>query len=70
MNTLGIDNHLDWPRIRHLFKIGIFASMVVLSVDIVVGWGVTQEGISGMDGHFSGILRYRTDAFLHRPCLE
>lgn len=26
MNILGIDNNLDWPQIRHLFKIGIRAS--------------------------------------------
>ena len=56
MNTLGIDNYLDWPRIRHLFKIGIFAGLVALSADIVLGWGVMQEGISGMDGYFSRYL--------------
>ena len=49
MNTLGIDNHLDWPRIRHLFQIGIFAGLAALSADIVLGWGVPQEGISGAD---------------------
>ena len=56
MNTLGIDNHLDWPRIRHLFHIGILAGLVALSADIVLGWGAAQEGISGMDGYFSRYL--------------
>lgn len=67
MNTFGIDNHLDWPRIRHLFKIGIFAGLVALSADILLG--VAQEGISGMDGYFSRYLTVSDDAFLHRPCL-
>ncbi len=56
MNTLGIDNHLDWPRIRHLFQIGIFAGLAALSADIVLGWGVPQEGISGADGYLSRYL--------------
>lgn len=56
MNTLGIDHYLDWPRIRHLFKVGIFAGLVALSADILLGWGVAQEGLGGLDGYFPRYL--------------
>lgn len=56
MNTLGIGDNLDWPRIRHLFKVGIFAGLIALFADIMLGWGVALEGISGMDGYFSRYL--------------
>ena len=34
------DNSLDWPRIRHLLKLGIFAALMVLAGDMLLGCGV------------------------------
>ena len=53
MNTIGIDNNLDWKRIRHLFKIGIFAAFMVLVGDMLLGWGVHDASKAGMEGFLS-----------------
>ena len=37
---------LDWPRIRHLLKLGVFASLMVLAGDMLLGWGVTDSEIT------------------------
>ena len=50
MNTIGIDNNLDWKRISHLFKIGIIAGIMVLIGDMLLGWGVHDENIGGLEG--------------------
>ena len=31
---------LDWNRIRHLLKVGIFAALMVLAGDMLLGWGM------------------------------
>ncbi len=47
----------DWDRIEHLFKIGIFASLLVLiGGDMLLGWGVSDPSLSGLEKYFS---RYR-----------
>ena len=44
----------DWERIAHLFKIGIFASLLALiGGDMVLGWGTTDMSLSGMEQYFS-----------------
>lgn len=52
-NDIGIDKKLDWNRIEHLMKIGIFAAFMVLIGDMLLGWGVTDPNLSGMDLLFS-----------------
>lgn len=42
-NNIGIDGSLDWKRIRKLLKTGVFAAVVVLVGDMLLGWGVTDE---------------------------
>lgn len=37
---------LDWPRIRHLLKLGVFASLMVLAGDMLLGWGVTDPAVT------------------------
>ena len=32
-----MQNALDWPRIRHLLKLGVFASLAVLAGDMLLG---------------------------------
>ena len=47
---------LDWKRIRHLMKLGIFASLMVLVGDMLLGWGVHDPGKPGMEGFLSMYL--------------
>ena len=46
----------DWNRIRHLFKIGIIAALLVLAGDMLLGWGVVDEAKAGIDQYFSRYL--------------
>ena len=47
----------DWDRIAHLFKIGIFASLLALiGGDMVLGWGTADLSLSGMELYFSRYL--------------
>ena len=56
MNDIGIDRNLDWQRIKHLYKIGIIAALMVLAGDMILGWGVTDASLSGFDAYFSRYL--------------
>ncbi|MBR1584957.1 MAG: hypothetical protein IJ662_05405 [Clostridia bacterium] len=47
---------LDWKRIRHLMKLGIFAALMVLAGDMLLGWGVHDANQSGMEGFLSMYL--------------
>jgi len=55
-NNIGIDNTLDKERISHLFKLGIFAALMVLVGDMLLGWGVSDTSLTGMDQYFSRYL--------------
>ena len=39
---------LDWPRIEHLLRLGIVASLVVLTGDMLLGWGVSDPSVQGI----------------------
>ena len=56
MNTIGIGNCLDWKRIRHLFRLGIVAAVLVLVGDMLLGWGTADPTFTGMDAYFSKYL--------------
>ena len=44
----------DWDRIAHLFKIGIFASLLALiGGDMILGWGMVDMSLDGMEQYFS-----------------
>ena len=44
----------DWDRIVHLFKIGIFASLLALiGGDMILGWGTVDMSLDGMEQYFS-----------------
>lgn len=44
----------DWDRIAHLFKIGIFASLLALiGGDMILGWGTVDMSLDGMEQYFS-----------------
>lgn len=55
-NDIGIDGKLDWPRIRKLFLIGLIAGCMVLVGDILLGYGVSDPSLSGMEGMLSAYL--------------
>ncbi len=47
---------LDKERIAHLFKLGIISSLLALSADMILGWGVVDESLTGLDQYFSRYL--------------
>lgn len=55
-NDIGISKELDWARIRKLFMIGLFAGVMVLIGDMLLGWGVADESLSGMERKLSAYL--------------
>lgn len=52
-NPIGIDSQLDWGRIRKLLSIGLFASVLHLAADMLLGWGMQDETLSGIRRMFS-----------------
>ena len=35
-NDIGISRQLDWPRIRHLFRLGLFGALLTLVGDMIL----------------------------------
>lgn len=52
-NPIGIESQLDWQRIRKLLSIGVVVSVFHLIADILLGWGVQDQTLSGMERMFS-----------------
>lgn len=44
-NDIGISRELDWPRIKKLLTIGLFASVLHLAGDLILGWGVEDDAL-------------------------
>ena len=55
-NDIGIGKRLDWPRIKKLFLIGLFAGIMVLIGDMLLGWGVADDSLTGMERKLSAYL--------------
>lgn len=47
-NDIGISRQLDWPRISHLFRLGLFGALLTLIGDLILGWGVEDEALTGI----------------------
>lgn len=47
-NDIGISRQLDWPRISHLFRLGLFGALLSLIGDLILGWGVEDETLTGI----------------------
>ncbi len=47
---------LDWPRIRHLLKLGMFAALLVLIGDMLLGWGVSDPAVHEIPAMFTRYL--------------
>lgn len=48
-NDIGISRQLDLPRIKKLLSIGLFASALHLCGDMLLGWGVENEALTGLE---------------------
>lgn len=47
-NDIGISRQLDWHRIKKLLTIGLAASVLHLIGDVILGWGVEDESLTGL----------------------
>lgn len=47
-NDIGISRQLDMPRIRKLLSIGLLASALHFAGDMILGWGVEDETLTGI----------------------
>ena len=52
---------IDWKRTVHLFKVGIFASLMVLAGDMLLGWGVCDPKATGLPPMLSRYLSVSDD---------
>ena len=50
------NNAHDMTRAAHLFKLGIIAALIALIGDMVLGWGVPDESLTGLEQYFSRYL--------------
>ncbi|MCC8102415.1 MAG: hypothetical protein LIP11_09235 [Clostridiales bacterium] len=62
-NDIGIDSQLDWKRIRKLLMIGIFVAVMVFVGDLLLGYGVEDETLSGLERSLSRYIA-RSDTVL------
>ena len=49
-------NTLNWDRIQHLLKLGIFASLMVLGGDMLLGWGISDPSVTQVPALFTRYL--------------
>ncbi len=47
-NDIGISRQLDWPRIRHLFRLGLFGALLTLVGDMILSYGLENEALTGL----------------------
>ena len=47
-DDIGISQQLDWHRIRNLFRLGLFGALLTLIGDLILGWGVEDEKLTGI----------------------
>ncbi len=52
-NDIGISSKLDWPRIEHLFRVGLFGAVLTFVGDMLLGWGVEDKTLTGISRLFS-----------------
>ena len=51
-----MNERLDWPRIQHLLKLGILASLMVLMGDMLLGWGASDPSATELPAMFTRYL--------------
>ena len=55
-NNIGIDSNLDWERIRRLFIIGLLGGCMTFVGDWLLGYGVYDESLTGLEKKLSQYL--------------
>ena len=55
-NNIGISRQLDWNRIRKLFIIGLLGGCMTFAGDWLLGYGVYDERLSGLERKLSQYL--------------
>lgn len=48
-NTIGIDSTVDWVRISKLLRIGLMAGCMVFAGDMILGYGVYNDSLTGLE---------------------
>lgn len=56
-NDIGIDSSLDWARIKKLMTIGLIAAVMVFAGDWMLGYGVRDESLHGIEKWLSNYAR-------------
>lgn len=67
-NDIGISRELDWPRIKKLLTIGLFASVLHLAGDLILGWGVEDDALEGVLQMLSAYTSTSDSGLLPRRC--
>ena len=52
-NDMGIENVIDYKRIKKLFAIGMFGSILGIIGDILLGYGTNDESLTGVERFLS-----------------
>ena len=52
-HDIGIGSQLDWKRIRKLFLIGLSGAIMTFIGDWILGYGVCDESLSGLQKKLS-----------------
>ncbi len=47
---------IDWDRIALFLKVGLIGAFIILAGDFLMGWGVRDESLSGIEGQVSQYL--------------
>ncbi|HHX13626.1 MAG TPA: hypothetical protein GX726_01570 [Clostridiales bacterium] len=47
---------IDWSKVSLLIKIGLIGAFIILIGDFLMGWGVRDESLSGIEGQVSQYL--------------
>ncbi len=55
-NDIGIDSKLDWKRIRKLFIFGLLGGCMTFIGDWLLGYGVCDESLTGLEKKLSQYL--------------
>ncbi len=55
-NDIGISRRLDLPRVRHLLCVGLFSAILTLIGDMLLGWGVEDETLTGLPRTLSAYI--------------
>ena len=56
-NDIGISRQLDMPRVKKLLSVGLFASVLHFAGDMILGWGVEDESLTGIPRMLSAYYR-------------